>query len=240
MRMALLMLAVAAMALSPAMAAEGVAPAPAEKGKTEKAQKTNKPADPVVQELRSAENPHIARVEQKARELTAPLSQPQMKTVLALRESYGLIRSVEIVQRDIGRAVRLCGEDNRDLKDPMAARFKKWSSVVDPVLKERMGALQDAIDKQDFTKPEKIRGYFKALDDAAIYAEKKFDKRVITTEEACKSLLQSMDGTQHQVAEIMKDLKVPEIAPAEEAAEKDAVPAGKVVPKDPDESKKAD
>ena len=86
-----------------------------------------------------------------------------------------------------------------------------------------MTALQKAIDTQTYTQPAKIRGYFKALDDAALYAEKKFDKRVITTEDACKSLLQSMDGTEENVAGIMSELKVP--------GEKKAAPDGAPAPK---------
>lgn len=225
MRMALVVTAVLAMAAAPALAAGGTAKNAGDQKAAEGAQ------DPVTQELRSAENPHVAVIEQRARELVAPLSQPQMKDLFLMRESYGLIRSVEIVQRDISRAVRLCGEDNADLKDPMAARLKKWNGTVDPVLKERMAALQSAIDDQDFAKPEKIRSYFKSLDDAAVYAEKKFDKRVVTTPEACKGLLQSMDGTQNEVANIMKDLKVPEFA---------AGNAEPTVPKDPAPAKKAD
>jgi hypothetical protein len=230
--MALVLTAVLAMAAAPAaLAAEGdstppaaaakapapgavvpadPAPATDKKPAPEKAEK----ADPMVQELRSAENPHVAKVEQKARELIAPLSQGQMKDLFLLREGYGLIRSVEIVQRDIGRAVRLCGEDNPDLKEPMAARFRKWTDTVSPVLKDKMSTLQKAIDTQSFAKPDKIRGYFKALDDAATYAEKKFDKRVVTTPDACKSLLQSMNGTEKEISGIMSDLEVPQFSPA--------------------------
>ena len=239
MRMALVMTAVLAMAAIPVWAAEEVAataeprvaakPVPGTIVPADpKPQGAAKPApakpDPVIDELRDKEgNPHIAKVEQKARELVAPLTQPQMQDLFLLREGYGLIRSVEIVQRDIGRAVRLCGEDNPDLKGPMEARYKKWTGTVDPVLKEKMTALQKAIDTQTYTQPAKIRGYFKALDDAALYAEKKFDKRVITTEDACKSLLQSMDGTEENVAGIMSELKVP--------GEKKAAPDGAPAPK---------
>jgi hypothetical protein len=238
--MALVLTAIMAMAATPVWAAEEItatAEAPPVAAKPEpgkvipadpKPGGATKPApqkpDPVVEELRDKEdNPHIAKVEQKARELVAPLSQPQMQDLFLLREGYGLIRSVEIVQRDIGRAVRLCGEDNPDLKGPMEARYKKWTGTVDPVLKGKMTALQTAIDTQTYAQPAKIRSYFKALDDAAIYAEKKFDKRVITTEEACKSLLQSMDGTEEKVAGIMGDLNVPgekKAAPEKEPAKK--------------------
>jgi hypothetical protein len=239
--MALVLTAVLAMAATPVWATEAttataappvaakpepgkVIPADPKPAGTAKAEP--KKPDPVVEELRDKDgNPHIAKVEQKARELIAPLTQPQMQDLYLLREGFGLIRSVEIVQRDIGRAVRLCGEDNPDLKGPMEARYKKWTGKVDPVLKSKMTALQKAIDTQTYTQPAKIRSYFKSLDDAAIYAEKKFDKRVITTEEACKSLLQSMDGTEENVAGIMSELKVPgekKAAPQDESKDEPA------------------
>lgn len=173
----------------------------------------------IIKELRT-NNPHIATVESRARALVTPLSQPQMQTLFMMREGYGLIRSVETVQRDIGRAVNLCGKDNPDLKKPMDDRFKSWRGNVQPVLDERMKALQAAIDAQNFTAPGRIREYFKALDDAAAYAEKKFDKRVVTTPEACKSLLESMSNSEERVVSIMKDLRVPEI-PAPAATKQD-------------------
>ena len=180
------------------------------------------PTDPVVQELRTTDNPHFKAVEDRARALVAPLSQPEMQELYILRDGYGLIRSLEIVQRDIGRAARLCGEDNPDMKDKMDDRFKKWQAAVDPVLDEKMAALNEAVDKQGFAKPSQIRDYFKALDDAAIYAEKKFDKRVITSPNACESLLESMDESQDRVADLMKELRVRGPAPAEQAPEEDS------------------
>ncbi|MBU0859706.1 MAG: hypothetical protein KJ667_07190 [Alphaproteobacteria bacterium] len=196
MRMALILAAVMVMA-GTAQAGSGAAPA-------------ETPKDPVLKELRSAENPHIKIIEEKARGLVTPLSQPQMQDLYKLREGYGLIRSVEIVQRDIGQAVKFCGEDNPDLKKAMDERYKSWNEHVDPVLKERMSVLQAAVDAQTFASPAKIRDYFKALDNAAAYAESKFDKRIVTTPDACKSLRESMDDSEKDVADIMKDLKVPD------------------------------
>ena len=180
------------------------------------------PPDAVVHELRTTDNPHFKAVEDKARALVTPLSQSQMQDLYILRDGYGLIRSVEIVQRDIGRAVRLCGEDNPAMKDEMDGRFKSWRDAVEPVLDDRMAALKKAVDTQTFAKPAQIRDYFDALDDAAIYAEKKFDKRVITSPDACRSLLDSLDESQDQVAELMKELRVPEPSAAEDAPAADA------------------
>lgn len=185
-------------------------------------QKSAQPIDPLIGKMHSADNPYVKVVEQRARALVAPLSQTQMEQLYKIREAYGLIRSVEIVERDIKRAVKFCGEDNPEMKKEMDDKFTAWSAQVVPVLQERMKALQTAIDSQDFTAPQRIRAYFKALDDAAIYAEKKFDKRVITTAKACQSLQGSMGATAKQVAAHMADLKIPEFKPA---AESQSVPA---------------
>lgn len=178
--------------------------------------------DPTARALRSAENPHIKIVENKARALVAPLSQPQLKDLYMMREGYGILQSVKIVMRDVGNAVRLCGEDNPDMKAAMAERHKSWEEAIGPVVKDDMKKLQISIDRQEFTDPKKIRDYFKALDDATAYAEKKFDKRVVTTKEACQTLQDSMDDSQQQIADLLGTMKFVELPKAADKAENKA------------------
>lgn len=179
----------------------------------ESAQK--EPVDPVIARMHSARNPHVATVEMKARALIAPLTQAQIRQIYQLREAYGLVRSVEIVERDVSRAAKFCGEDNPAMKTQMQTGLQSWQGRVMPAVQERKKALQAAIDAQGLVRPGLIREYFKALDDAAIYAEKQLDKKVITTHEACKSLLESMDSTEKRVAELMKEINIPSFAVTE-------------------------
>lgn len=218
MRTMLMMVSVLALAAGAPAYAAGNTPA----AKEEKA------ADPVVKELRSANNPHIKKVEDKARGLISPLTQPQMKYMLEIREAYGVVRSVEIVEKDVARAVRLCGEDNPGIKDSMSDRFAQWTGSVSPILKGKMDAIQAAIDKQDFTPPAKVRDYLKTLDDAARYAEGKFKKEVLTSPAACESLRKSMDRTEDDVVRLMSALEVPVYDKAAETVED---PAGESAPK---------
>lgn len=213
------MMTVAGLAVTPgagALAADGQAGNKVESKTESKA--ANKPADPAYKELRSIENPHIKIVEDKARALVAPLTQAQMQDLYIMRDGYGILQSVNIVVRDVGNAVRLCGEDNPDLKKDMDARYKKWETAVSPVLKDNMAKLQKTIDQQTFTSPKMIRDYFKALDDATAYAEKKFDKRVVTTPEACNKLRDSMDDTQGALVKLLGEMRFVEAAKKAEAA----------------------
>ena len=126
-----------------------------------------------------------------------------------IRESYGIIRSVYAVQRDVGHAVELCGNDNPDLKEEISARFSQWNQAVEPVLKDQDKNLQAAIEKQSYKKPKDVNAYLDNIDDAAEYADKMLDKKVITTEEACKSLLASMDRTEGNIVSILDEAPIP-------------------------------
>jgi hypothetical protein len=164
--------------------------------------------DEVLKHLRE-QNPYLEKLRKASIEFIKEVPEDGIKPLFMIRESYGIIRSVYAVQRDVGHAVELCGNDNPDLKEEISARFSQWNQAVEPVLKDQDKNLQAAIEKQSYKNSKDVNAYLDNIDDAAEYADKMLDKKVITTEEACKSLLASMDRTEGNIVSILDEVPIP-------------------------------
>lgn len=169
-------------------------------------------------------NPTLAKVEKQAKALIENLGQPELKHLYFIKESFGSTSAVKIVRRDVGNAVKECGKANPDMKAKLDARFQEWTNAVDPAVKEKEKAIDDAIAQQTYAKPKDIKDYLKTIQQAADEANRNLEKKVITTPEACNGLLESMDRTQEVVQTLITEMKLRPWPPVAE----DEPPAGKI------------
>ncbi len=158
-----------------------------------------KPQETPVSEWMNAENKLIDTLDKKNKE-----------SFLILRNKHSVIRSVRIVERDVGSAVKACGDKNPGMKKDMDARFKDWQNAVDPILKDADKFLQQEIDEQQIVYPSDFRHVLKLNDKAYEYTESQVKKEVVTSEEACGRLLNSMDRTEDKLVELLQDILVPQ------------------------------
>ncbi len=196
-------------------------------------QKEEKKADdPVLEQLR-ANNPYLDKLQEASVEFIKDVPDDGVKALYLIREAYGILRSVHSVKKDVGHAVDLCGKENSDLEGDMDSRFKEWSDNVTPALKTQDEKLDALIKKQSYKKPKDVKSYLKNIDNAAEYADKMLDKQVVTTPDACQSLLESMDRTETNIVELLGQTAMPElnddgtavdknVAKEDESAEEDA------------------
>jgi len=154
-------------------------------------------------------NPYLEELRALTGEIAGGLSEDELRVLYHIRQSFGITRSVGIVRDDIARAVELCGEANPALKTGMDTRFKEWVHAVSPVLDESEGKIEKAIDKQSFREPADIRGYLQLVRRMADFTDDQIKKFPVTTEDACKSLFQSMNSTQDHLLRLMEALAIP-------------------------------
>lgn len=128
---------------------------------------------------------------------------------LIMRNKHSVLRSVRIVERDVGNAVKACGKANPDLKEPMRARFKDWRGAVDPILDEADKFLDQEIEAQQLVYPSDFRHVLKLNDKAYEYSDSKIKKEVVTSKDACEKLLESMDRTEDKMVQLLQDILVP-------------------------------
>lgn len=164
-----------------------------------------------------------------------PLSKEERGSILILRNKYSLINATRIVSRDVGAAVKSCGNKNPDLKKQMDDRYKQWSSAVHPILDTAEKQFKKDVEALKIVKPAEFRKVLELHDDAYEAAEKQVTKTPVTTPEACKGTLASMDRTEDNMIRILQQTLLPESVirkradeahKAEDAAQKSGAKAG--------------
>lgn len=144
------------------------------------------------------------------------------RSFFVMRNKHSVIRSVRVVRRDVGKAVKACGKENPDLKQPMADRFKQWENAVVPVLDLADKYLKEEIDTQKIVFPSDFRHVLKLNDKAFEFGEEQIEKEVVTSKEACENLMESMDRTEDKMVDLLQDMLLPESVIRERAERAEA------------------
>lgn len=138
------------------------------------------------------------------------LAQKDKDAFFVMRNKHSVIRSVRIVDRDVGNAVQACGKNNPEMKDKIYARFASWQGAVRPILDTAEKFLKEEIETQKVVFSSDFKHVLKLNDKAYEYGEKQIQKEPITTLEACEGLVESMDDTEDQLIELLQDALLPE------------------------------
>lgn len=162
--------------------------------------------DPAA-EVRSA---YKEKIEAATKELGETFSEEQNISMGRIRMNFGIIRAIGIMKQEIGDAAKKCGDANKDMKDSLTKRFTAWEKTVTPLLKEDEKNLEDSIKKSSFPDEKKVHDYLDLVDEAAEAGDKALgEKSVVTTPEACRYLLESMDKSEPMVITLLKGIKWP-------------------------------
>lgn len=138
------------------------------------------------------------------------LPKENQKVFFVMRNKHSVIRSVKVVSRDVGNAVKACGKENPDYKKEIAGRFKEWQEAVNPILKEAEKFLKEELKEQKAFYTSDYKHVMKLNDKAYDFSEKKVTKRPVTTLDACERLYKSMDNTEDKLVTLLQDILLPE------------------------------
>jgi hypothetical protein len=138
------------------------------------------------------------------------LSKAQKESIFILRNKYSVIRVINVVERDVGNAVKSCGKNNPDIKKQMDDRFTQWKNAVNPIIKTAQKQLDSDIDAQKIVAPKEFRSVMKLNDKAFEYGEKQIQKTPVTTKDACGDLLNSMNKTEDDMIKLLRQTLLPE------------------------------
>lgn len=142
--------------------------------------------------------------------LIEPLSKKDQETFFIIRNKYSVIRTLRVVRDDIKSAVDVCAKENENLKDDINSRFTDWENAVLPILKEADGLLKQEIKEQQVVKPSSFRKVLKLNDKAYKFSQSKIQKRPVSDEKSCKSLMKSMDKTENELISLLQTILLPE------------------------------
>ncbi len=142
--------------------------------------------------------------------LIAPLNEGQKETIFILRNKHSVIRAIGVAKRDIGNAIKSCGAKNPDMKQEMNDRFSQWKNAVDPIIKTAQKQFKADVNAQKIVKPSDFLNVMALNDKAFDYDDKKIQKIPVTTKEACQGLLDSMNDTEDNMVQLLRQTLLPE------------------------------
>jgi len=93
------------------------------------------PAFAKKDELKAQETP-ITKWMDAENAMIDTLPRQNQKVFFVLRNKANVIRSVNMVERDIKNAVKSCAKENKEISSDIKSRFKDWQRAVNPILKE--------------------------------------------------------------------------------------------------------
>lgn len=143
-------------------------------------------------------------------QLLDTLGKPNQKTFFVFRNKHSIIRSIQVVRRDIQNAVKACGKENKDLKQEMNTRLSSWEKAVLPILDTARKFLKTELKEQDAFHVSDYEHVMALNDKAYEYSEGKIKKTPVTTPKACRGLLNSMDRTEDTLISLLQETLLPE------------------------------
>jgi hypothetical protein len=151
--------------------------------------------DPEVLKRREAAEQASGMAYEKMGELLATLGPNQQKHFYLLYTNHNIISTVKVVQNDIGKAIKQCGENNPEMKEKLDAKHKEWDDTINPVLKDAEANIGNMIIAQEYAKEKEIKEILKMVDKAREKNNSQIEKIPVTTPEACEYLIGKMDET---------------------------------------------
>lgn len=162
-----------------------------------------------AQEKKIEETP-ITKWIKAENKLLATLPTENQKVFFILRNKHSVIRTINIVHRDIKSAVKACGKENPEIKKEMNTRLNEWENSIFPILKEAEKFLKQELKEQQAFYATDYKHVTKLNDEAYKFSESKIEKKPVTSEEACRGLLESMDNTEDKLINLLQDILLPQ------------------------------
>jgi len=184
------------------------------------------PAFAKKDELKAQETP-ITKWMDAENAMIDTLPRQNQKVFFVLRNKANVIRSVNMVERDIKNAVKSCAKENKEISLDIKSRFKDWQRAVNPILKEADKFLKKELKEQEAFHISDYKHVTKLNDKAFEFSEKQIKKKPVSSLKACQGLMKSMDRSENQLVGLLQDILLPEevvrkrIERAEEASKKD-------------------
>lgn len=142
--------------------------------------------------------------------LLETLPPANQEVLFVFRNKHSVMRSIEVVHRDIKNAVKACGKENSDMKSAMNTRLKEWEGAVFPILNESKKFLKQELKEQEAFHISDYTHVMKLNDKAFEFSETMIKKEPVTSKEACEGLLNSMDSTEDKLVGLLQNILLPE------------------------------
>lgn len=146
----------------------------------------------------------VKKTQAELEALMKRVGEEEQRHFYTIYSNYNLIGTVQVVQRDVGKAIAKCEENNPDMKDDLEARHASWLSVVDPLIKDARASIDNMVIAQDYVSKEFFERVFAAVDQTRRRTQDEINKIPVSTPEACTYLINKMDETQEKMVSMLR------------------------------------
>ncbi len=155
--------------------------------------------------LKGPEVDYLEEMRDQMDALSEGLSREDNAHFYAIYTAYNMVGTVGIIKGDVSKAVKACGHNNIDLKDPMKTRLDGWQGKIDPILKETSALISTAMKSQTYAEPDDIEDILDLADKVRKQTRANLKREPVTSLEACQNLLKTMDKTEKELVELLRN-----------------------------------
>lgn len=137
-------------------------------------------------------------------DVSSKLDQAQASHFFVMYSNYSIISMVKNVEKDIGEAVKKCGDEHASMKSKVDSRFTKWQETVHAAMTEAQGNMDNMAQAQDYMSQSDLKHIFTLIDNTRLEADSRFQRVPLTTPEACEYMLTQMDESEVTMDKILR------------------------------------
>lgn len=161
-------------------------------------------AQEAVGDVSEKEGEAANSVAQMLKDIGDGLDSDQQNHLFSLYQMNNAVILVSGVREDIAKASTECGAEHSNLSKKLKDRYKTWDDSIMPLLDEVSSKIDNMVIAQDYAPEGKIRDFMNMMEQERKAAMDP-NRKIVTSLEACETLLNSMDQTQIQFGSFLQE-----------------------------------
>ena len=118
--------------------------------------------------------------------------------------AHNIVRTVEIVHKDVGGTAQKCVAKHEDLQAEMAMRYQKWEQELSMILKEARANIDNMIMAQDYLPSENVKEFLTQIDQQRTEMLNQQERVHLSSHESCQHLMETIEETQERFTQLLR------------------------------------
>lgn len=132
------------------------------------------------------------------------LAADEINHFMVVFTNYNMYSIVVNVRKDVQNAVKLCGDNNKEMKSELDSRFESWDEAVSEGMEQSWSNIESLGLAQDYISQNDLKMVYALVEKTRSTDSSQFKKIPLTTPEACEFMLSKMDETQNSMLLLLR------------------------------------
>ncbi len=132
------------------------------------------------------------------------LAADEINHFMVVFTNYNMYSIVVNVRKDVQNAIKLCGENNKEMKSELDSRFESWDEAVSEGMEQSWSNIESLGLAQDYISQNDLKMVYALVEKTRSTDSSQFKKIPLTTPEACEFMLSKMDETQNSMLLLLR------------------------------------